>query len=376
MVAGAANDNAVKTALVIAVSVLGWKTFGLDAVLWANAAALCFIAPFVLCASAAAHASRTRPPKSWLIQLKAFELLLALSAVGALWAESVPWLLCTVAGFGVQSAFIGPMKYALIPKLAGRERLLSHNAWMETGTFVAILAGTLWGAEWVMHRPLALMGLWLGLSVVGILALIPLPDWPVAQPSPLRPFRVLMTDVLSAPAPRSAIWCLSGFWAVGSVWLTHLPWLATEHWGLPAASVSDLLALFVVGIAIGALIGACSGRLRSDHRLLIGAFALFAGSLWTGWASQVTGPWGLVLAAAGGGYLALPLYTALQRHSRQVSDSIAANNVVNAALIVAAALGSMLAVGVMGWPVDLWLIVLAGLQLLVCLYHRGNLRLY
>ncbi len=375
MVTGAANDNAIKTALVIAISVGGWQAFHLDPVLWANAAALCFIAPFILFATPAARLARTQPAKHWLVQLKAFEIVLAVSAVGALWVQSAPWLLATVAGFGVQSAFIGPLKYALIPRLSAPQTLLRNNAWMEAGTFVAILVGTLLGADWVLAHPGALMTLCLALAGFGLLALRALPDWP-AQSSVHAPgFRNLITQVAQVPRQRSAIWCLSGFWAVGSVWLTHLPWLATDHWGSGAHAVSWLLALFVVGVALGALIGAFSGTLDRVFRVLSGALALLAGSVWVWLSTGSMGPVGLVLAAAGGGYLALPLYTALQQNSETVSDCIAVNNIANAGLIVGAALASMVAVSGLGLSVPLWLLILATTQLLVCLYHRRNLRL-
>ncbi len=44
MVVGAANDNMVKTAFVVAVSVLNWELLGITPIMLANLAALCFIA--------------------------------------------------------------------------------------------------------------------------------------------------------------------------------------------------------------------------------------------------------------------------------------------------------------------------------------------
>ena len=54
MVAGAANDNMVKTAFVVAVSVLNWELLGITPIMLANLAALCFIAPFIFLAGYAA----------------------------------------------------------------------------------------------------------------------------------------------------------------------------------------------------------------------------------------------------------------------------------------------------------------------------------
>ena len=47
MIAGATNDNLVKTAFVVAITALSWDLFGFDPVVLANIAALCFILPFI-----------------------------------------------------------------------------------------------------------------------------------------------------------------------------------------------------------------------------------------------------------------------------------------------------------------------------------------
>ena len=47
---------------------------------------------------------------------------------------------------GTQSAFFGPAKYSILPQhLKHEEELVSGNAWVELGTFVAILLGTIAG---------------------------------------------------------------------------------------------------------------------------------------------------------------------------------------------------------------------------------------
>ena len=84
---------------------------------------------------------------------------------------------------------------------------------------------------------------------------------------------------------------------------------------------------------------------------------------------------GLVLTSAGGGFLALPLYTLLQDDTSVVANRIAVNNIANAMMIVGTAVVSLLVVGLLELELLLWLLVLSVGQLFLCLYHRSNLSL-
>ncbi|WP_235357606.1 hypothetical protein [Arsukibacterium ikkense] len=64
---------------------------------------------------------------------------------------------------GSQSAFFGPVKYAILPQLLNDKELLAGNAWVEMGTFIAILLGTILGGLLVgVEHAL----LWIGIIVV------------------------------------------------------------------------------------------------------------------------------------------------------------------------------------------------------------------
>jgi hypothetical protein len=77
MVAGAANDNAGKTAFVISVTVLNWEFIGISPVILANVAALLFILTFIFLASRAAHLAQHPPPQNnGLLFLMRLEVLL------------------------------------------------------------------------------------------------------------------------------------------------------------------------------------------------------------------------------------------------------------------------------------------------------------
>ena len=373
MIAGATNDNLVKTAFVVAITALSWDLFGLDPVVLANIAALCFILPFVFFAGLAAHQANKQPPKRWLFTLKLIELALASIACFAI-ANQIGWiLLFCVGGFGIQSALIGPLKYSLIPRLTDRNKILDRNAWMETATFIAILAGTLLAADWIVSSPYLLILLIIILAVIGCFGLFLLPTIKGRSESIQLSLIKLIRQQRKDQRSMSAIWCLSGFWGIGSVWLTHLPILAVDIWHLPPQSVGTLLIYFVLGVTLGAIGGVLLKQQDLVRRIFLGSLAMVLGGLLIQISTHTIALLGLVLTSAGGGFLALPLYTLLQDDMTAVANRIAVNNIANAYMIILAAIASILVVGLLGLPLLIWLLVLSVGQLFVCLYHRTNL---
>ena len=375
MFAGAANDNLVKTAFVVAITALSWDVFALNSVILANAAALCFILPFIVLAGFSAHQANVQPPKRWLMALKTIELGLAIASGLAIYFELGWLLLLCIAGFGVQSALIGPLKYSLIPRLTQDSELLNKNAWMESATFVAILIGTLVASDWIVDSSMELIALILLIACIGIAGISPLPQFDGRSDYEQQSIKELVHQQRKDVRSMSAIWCISGFWGVGSVWLTHLPVLAVETWKLSPQSVGTLLSYFVLGITLGAFLGVLLKDRQIIARILGGSSIMVAGSLILQGGQYEIAALGLILTSAGGGFLALPLYTLLQDDQLAVADRIAVNNIANAMMIVGTAIASLVVVGLLGFDLLLWLLLLSFGQLLLCLYHRRNLSL-
>ena len=375
MIAGAANDNLIKTAFVVAISALSWNLYGLDAVVLANLAALSFIFPFVVLAGFAAHKANQQPPKRWLLILKVTELGLALLACLAIIEELPGLLLFCVAGFGVQSALIGPLKYSLIPRLVTPSQIVEKNAWMETGTFVAILIGTLLAADWIIAAPWLLVVIIVVLALIGCLCIVMMPSLSGHSQSIQKTLPELIHQQRQDHRSMAAIWCLSGFWGLGSVWLTHLPVLAVDVWQLSPSSVSTLLSHFVLGISLGAFAGVFMKRLPLIQRIFIGAIAMVIGGSMVQVNDYQIASIGLMLTSAGGGFLALPLYTLLQDDLMAVAERIAVNNIANALMMIATAMTSLIVVGLLELPLQIWLLLLSIGQFFLCFYHRRNLRL-
>ncbi len=375
MFSGAANDNLVKTAFIVAITALSWDVFTLNPVVLANAAALCFILPFIMLAGFAAHQANVQAPKRWLMILKTVELVLALISAIAIYFKLGWLLLLCIAGFGVQSALIGPLKYALIPQLTNQADLLNKNAWMESATFVAILIGTLIASDWILNSTIHLITLILLMACIGLMGVFFLPHLDGRPDHTPRSIQYLVHQQRQDRRSMSAIWCISGFWGVGSVWLTHLPILTVDTWQLSPQSVGTLLSYFVLGVTLGACLGVLLKNRHLTTRVIAGASAMVFGSLILQLNDFQAATTGLVLTSMGGGFLALPLYTLLQDDTVAVADRIAVNNIANAMMIVGTAVVSLLVVGLLELELLRWLLVLSVGQLFLCLYHRSNLSL-
>lgn len=140
---GAFNDNLYRNALLV---LLVSGAVAADRVnFWVNLAAGLFILPFFLFSPLAGQLA-DRCDKARLMRwVKGAEVLIMIAAALALWRHAWAWLLVLLFAMGAHSAFFGPLKYAILPQHLAAAELVTGNALVGTGTFVAILAGTIGG---------------------------------------------------------------------------------------------------------------------------------------------------------------------------------------------------------------------------------------
>lgn len=381
---GAFNDNLFKNALVLVVLYQGFGAVASPGLL-VNLAAGLFILPFLLLSASAGEWADT-DDKSRIARLsKWLEMLVVLLGAGGLLAGSLGLSLLALTLLGAQSAVFGPVKYSVLPQHLAADELLAGNAWIEAATFLAILLGTL-VAGWLVagaDAALRVSGLTLLVALAGLAAVHGMPAAPPfahaggAATSPLarNPFRA--TAELIGAARREPVWPvmlgIAWFWAFGATVLTQLPVMVRDHLRGDATVVSLLLAVFSLGVGLGSALAAAALR-RQPGLPVVPAAAVDMALLglllvWllptadtvapvqglAGWL-EVPGSTAIMLtllglAAAGGAYC-VPLYTALQRlpAPERRGRAVAANNVVNAAAMVAAA-GAGAAVFAVGYGV-------------------------
>ncbi|MEQ1880366.1 MAG: MFS transporter, partial [Burkholderiales bacterium] len=176
------NDNVFKNALVLLVTYHAAAYSSLDPGLLTNLAAGLFILPYVLFSATAGQIADKYDKRVVICVIKAVEIIIMAIAGMGLFLKSLPLMLGALFLLGVHSTFFGPAKYAILPQVLDPRELMGGNGLVETGTFLAILGGTLVagllvmledGTQWVTI-------LILSISVMGFLASLAIPSAPPA----------------------------------------------------------------------------------------------------------------------------------------------------------------------------------------------------
>lgn len=342
---GAFNDNLFKSALVVALTFGAFRDAALPIDALVNLATALLVLPFFLFGSLAGQLADRFDKAKLARALKVAELVAMILALIGFSIASLPLLFVSLFLMGTQSAFFGPIKYALLPQHLKREELVAGNAAVEAGTFVAILGGTLAGALIVAIPNVGVPlvgGAIVLVALFGVLTAKAIPAAPGSAHAKVDPNLVRGTRELLRVARRDrAVWGaivgLSVFWLGGAVILGQLPRLA-QALGGDEDALTILLAAFSFGIGAGSFVAERIAR----GRILVGSvpFALAAIGALTAWLPSATsvGSAAILLFAIGvsGGLFAVPLMTLLQARAREDERArvIAANNVVNSLFMV------------------------------------------
>ncbi|HEY0913463.1 MAG TPA: MFS transporter [Solimonas sp.] len=363
---GAFNDNVFKNALVILV------TFGIAGLaqeqisFYVNLAAVLFILPFFLFSATAGQLAE-KYEKSRLIRgIKLLEIGIMVLGAVALWIGNIPMLLGVLFLLGFQAALFGPVKYAILPQHLREEELVGGNAWVEAGTFLAILLGTVLGG-WLVAQPGGTH--WISAAIIvfalaGYAACRAIPPAAPAAPELRINWNPLTETLRNLRFMRSnrtvflSVMGISWFWLYGAAFLSQMPTYASQVLGGDPSVATLLLTLFSVGIGAGSLL--CE-RL-SGHKVEIGlvplgsiGLTLFGIDLYLAHPEAATvsglsakafleqpGAWrvvaDLVLIGVFGGFYIVPLYALIQTRSDPAHRSriIAGNNILNALFMVVA----------------------------------------
>jgi 1-acyl-sn-glycerol-3-phosphate acyltransferase len=383
---GAFNDNLFKNFLVLMVTYQATQWTTLSPSLLANLAAGIFILPYVLF-SATAGQLADRYDKALVMQIiKAAEVGIMATAALGFYLHSLNMLLVVLFLLGTHSAFYGPVKYSILPRVLKESELTGGNGLVEMGTFLAILAGTI--AAGVLAASgsslLSISLILIAVSAIGFFFSLGIPKTGSAAPdlkvdfSLFRPTVEVLRDGREIRSVWLSLMGISWFWFFGALILSQLPGLAKISLGGSESLVTWLLAVFSVGVAAGSLLcEKLSGRRVEIGLVPFGSIGLsiFAADLY--FATAAYGHDGLpvrvlvdlFMVGLFGGFYIVPLYALIQSRSNKEKQSrvVAANNVLNAAFMVAsAALGAgLLAAGV---SIPGLILVGACLNVLVAIY--------
>jgi 1-acyl-sn-glycerol-3-phosphate acyltransferase len=397
---GAFNDNVFKQALVI---MIAYKIADVSSDpgavnFYSNLAAGLFILPFfLLSANAGQWAEKYEKARSirWIKLLEV--AIMGLAALGFALA-SLPFLLLVLFLMGAQSTLFGPIKYSILPQALKSDEIVGGNALIEAGTFLTILLGTLLGGLLMAgfdNGPTIVSVVAIGIAVLGYLSARAIPPAPATSPDlPLEwnPFKVTgrtLGYLRGNRAVMHAVLGISWFWFFGSVFIAQLPNYTKLYLGGSEQLAPMVLTLFSLGIGIGSLLcERLSGRKVEIGLVPFGAFGLtlfgvdlyfarpelapvqnlgFLAFLATDGAWRIVAD--LLLIGLFGGFYIVPLFALVQTRSdpHVLSRVIAANNILNAAFMVTAALMAILLFKA-GFSIPQVLLVTAVLNAIVAIY--------
>lgn len=373
---GAFNDNLFKNALVILITYRLAERTGQNAQMLVTAAAAIFMLPYVLFSGLAGQVADKFSRSKLARVTKLWELFIVSVAAVGFYLEGTYFLLFVLFCLGVQATMFGPIKYALLPQHLRDDELVAGNAFINGGTFLAILIGTITGGLLILAPGgdhLMAMGM-IAVSLAGYAASRHIPDTPPANPDmklDKNLFRQSWQMVAHDRKNRRVFRCIMGiswFWLLGATYLSQFPTLAKDVLHADETVVTFFLTLFSIGIAAGS--GLCSWILggQISHRTVRwGALGLSLFTIDLYFATRgIAAPetlstlgdflarpesWRVLIDLLGvpvsAGLFIVPLYAIMQHATEPThrARTVASNNFINAFFMVLSGLLVMVMLG-------------------------------
>jgi hypothetical protein len=285
-----------------------------------------------------------------------------------------------------------------LPQQLANHELVGGNGLVESGTYVAIIFGLIVGIMVVATdggSQIVVSSMLIGIAVLGYLASLRIPLTRAVDPQLKLNWNVWSETwhiVGFARREKSvflSILGISWFWFFGSAMTLQVPAYSLEILNASKEIATLLLVAFAAGVGVGSLL--CERM--SGHRVELGlvpfgsiGLSLFAIDLYFAQPVAATtavegvadflakpGSWRVIfdmaMLGAFGGFYSVPLYAMVQERADRkfMSRIIAANNILNALFMVAAA-GLAITVLKFGFSIPQLFLVLALLNALVAAY--------
>ncbi|MGD0278776.1 MAG: MFS transporter, partial [Smithella sp.] len=396
---GAYNDNVFKNTLVLFIAYKMGSELAAKSDILINMAAGLFILPFFFLSATAGQIADKYEKSKLMRYIKIAEIIIAVMAAFAFYYENVTCLMFLLFLLGCQAAFFGPVKYSIIPQHLNNSEVVGGNAMVESGTFVAILIGTISGG---FITQMDNGKLWAGIiltavAVTGWLASLMIPHAAADSPglkldiNPVTQTWQTMKISMEKQSVFLSILGISWFWALGLAYLSQLPNYTRNILHGNEQVVTLLLTMFSIGIGVGSLLcERLSGKkvelglvpLGSLGLSIFGIALVFAHpslpvdqplmglSAFLAIPGSMRVPADLMMIGVFGGLYIVPLYSMIQVRTRPEIRArvIAANNIMNALLMVASSLVAGLMIGLFRLSIPQFFLFLVILNLIVAWY--------
>ncbi|MES0328355.1 MAG: MFS transporter, partial [Gammaproteobacteria bacterium] len=261
---GAFNDNVFKNALIILIAFKGIElSDGSASVdLLTNLSAGLFILPFFLFSATAGQWIDKNEKAQSIRFIKLMEVVIMLGAAYAFYVGAIYALIALLFLMGMQSTLFGPAKYSYIPQHLDSTELVAGNALVQSGTFIAILIGTMLGGiliadedgrQWVANVIVIL-------ALLGYLSSRYIPLTPSLEPElkiNWNPLTETWRNIAFIHKDRIvflSVLGISWFWFLGATYLVQLPNYTKTTLAGNEQVVTLLLTFFTLGIGGGSLL--------------------------------------------------------------------------------------------------------------------------
>lgn len=377
------NDNFFKMAMVVLITYHVLQGGEKEEAYYNALAGGIFILPFFLLSAISGQLADSTDKQRLIRLIKTAEIGIMVVGAAGIYLQSIAMMFTALFAMGVHSTFFGPIKYGILPQHLHEDDVLAGTGWVEAGTYIAILTGTIVGG--ILDPHISAVGVII-VAIIGRLTAQFVPPAPPETDAPsskidLNIFRSsyrLVRDTMHVPRLFMAIMAISFFWAIGAVLAAQFPPMVKNALGGDNTVATLFTAIFSVGVAIGSVLinrilkGHVSAKYAPVSVIFMGLFVL---ALWwavKGWVPVPDNPgdadmllnyaefWALrqgdliIVALLGiaiaGGMFVVPLYAFLTTTvtKSQTARTIAANNIVNSGAMVIGALlyGVMASAGI------------------------------
>lgn len=401
---GALNNNLYKNALIIMLTFSAINAPGnLSTGMMVNICAGLFILPFFFFSAFAGVLADLKEKSSFIQKLKMVEIITVLMGATGIFLSNVYLMWISLFCMGIQAAFFGPLKYSILPQHLKNTELMGGNGLIESGTFIAILLGTIMGGVLITldNGKMYVSALMIIFAIIGFLSSRYIPSAPSfaangQKASFLGSFKTTISAGRSIKSVFLSTLAISWFWFLGATLLAQFPLIVKDVLHADSEMVTVLLGIFAIGMAIGSILCEKLSGHKVEHGLVpFGAFGmtiflyLFASSLsvvsqevkdgvfipgeslsnWLNYAHFYYVAISLFMISVFSGFFTVPLYAFIQYRTEEKNRSkiIASNNIWNSIFMVGSA---AFAIGISsaGFNLIEMIFILTVLNFLVAVY--------
>ena len=366
---GSFNDNVLRNGMVVLVTYQLTESLFISPALIILIANGVFVLPFIGFAGLAGQLADKYENTIIIKLVKIFELLIIGIAICGFYYNAIVILLFAIFLMGSHSTFFGPIKYSILPDHLKKEELLEANGYIEAGTFLAILVGTLIGGLYTNFSDLVIYSM-LAIGVIGLGASFYIPKSARFNSNLQINYNIYeeIFNILHFARSKKIVYLsilgISWFWFLGAALLSQVPMLAKEVLSGDYGVTNLFLAIFSIGVGCGSLLchKIISNEITTKY-LFISALGISIFGIDLYFACKVCATfcepnvlsnissfisriqnWRILIdlfcLSAIAGIYAVPLFAVMQYYATPSHRArvVAANNVYNAVFMIAASL--------------------------------------